>query len=255
MYAREPEGGNSLPVTRWSLVARATGKTETGWRYALSELLTRYLPAMRVHLQARRRLQPNDVDDLLQGFVASKVLEQNLVAVADQRRGRFRTFLLTSLDHYVLDMIRERSGAKRSPGADKSLLSLDDPFVGGEAGDAPAAAAPGADSFDVVWAQQVVREAVERMRFECEVSGRSDLWALFDARVAGVLLQGRTVVPYDELVTRLGFETPAQATNALATAKRMFQRMLRAVVGEYAEDENEIEEELADLKRILKQSA
>src|SRR5687768_8954429 len=126
MHARDTDGTTSPPVTRWSLIARAGRTDEAGWREALAELLTRYLPAMRAHLLIRKRLRPDDVDDLLQGFIASKILEQNVVSVADQRRGRFRTFLLTSLDHFVLNVLRERAAAKRSPAEGQALLSLDE---------------------------------------------------------------------------------------------------------------------------------
>jgi hypothetical protein len=50
---------------------------------------------------------------------------------------------------------------------------------------------------------------------------------------------------------RIGFKTPLQASNALVTAKRMFERQLRSVVAEYAGDESEVESELMDLRRIF----
>jgi RNA polymerase sigma-70 factor (ECF subfamily) len=237
----------SPPVTRWSLVARAGKAEDPGRREALAELVTRYSPAMRAHLLVRKRVSPDDVNDLLQGFIASKLLEKNLVGHADETRGKFRSFLLTAFDNYVTSVAREQSTAKRSPAGGKAVLRIDEGLDVDSAG-------AGADPFDVVWARQVVREAITRMRYECEASGRSDLWALFDARVAAVLTENRDPVPYEELIARLGFQSPAQATNALATAKRMFRRMLRGVIGDYARDDVEIDEELADLKRVLTES-
>jgi hypothetical protein len=52
---------------------------------------------------------------------------------------------------------------------------------------------------------------------------------------------------YDELLNEFGFDSPAQASNALITVKRHFQRVLRQVVAEYADSEEQITEEIADL--------
>ena len=50
---------------------------------ALDELLRRYLPPMEAHLVLRRNMQPQDAADLVQDFVANKILERDLVARAD----------------------------------------------------------------------------------------------------------------------------------------------------------------------------
>ena len=50
---------------------------------------------------------------------------------------------------------------------------------------------------------------------------------------------------------RFGFDSPAQAYNALATSKRMFMRVLRSVIGEYARSDREIDVEIEHWKAIL----
>ena len=77
------------------------------------------------------------------------------------------------------------------------------------------------------------------------------MWGLFDCRVVRPMLEGAPAPDYRELVDRFGFPSPVQASNALVTAKRMYVRILRAVIGEYADDEREIDSEIADLHRIL----
>src|SRR4051812_20544046 len=86
-----------FPTTHWSVVRTAAGNSEGPSHRALGELLTRYLPALKAHLCIGRHLAGDEADDLLQGFVASKVLEQELFAGADSQRGRLRTFLLNVL--------------------------------------------------------------------------------------------------------------------------------------------------------------
>ncbi|MGH7214464.1 MAG: hypothetical protein ACREIT_06850, partial [Tepidisphaeraceae bacterium] len=96
-----------FPSTHWSLVDRA-GRAPDGSdrREALANLLHRYLPALRCHLIYTRRLDTQTADDLLQAFLADKILEQNTLRHAEQSRGRFRGFLVTALDHFVSNHAR-----------------------------------------------------------------------------------------------------------------------------------------------------
>jgi DNA-directed RNA polymerase specialized sigma24 family protein len=242
------DGFDSLrpfPATDWSLVghagrvARAAGRRE-----ALRVLLERYLPAMRAHLLLQMRLDPDRAADLLQGFVSDRVIEANLVAGADRCRGKFRTFLLTALRRHVIDRAREEAARKRAP-AGGAVVSLDEATESAPGG----AAAP--DPFDVAWAREVVAESVRRMRAECERAGRGDLWELFRARVLDPALGGAEPVDYEQLVARFGFRSPSQAFNALVTAKRMFVRVLRGVVGEYAGGGQTADEEIVELRAVL----
>ena len=91
------------------------------------------------------------------------------------------------------------------------------------------------------------------MRAECEVTGHKERWRVFQARVLSPLLDNVEPVEYEELVEECGFTSPAQASNALITAKRSFNRILREVVAEYARDTEEVEEELRQLMLSLSQ--
>jgi RNA polymerase sigma-70 factor (ECF subfamily) len=239
-------GPGNFPVTDWSLVGRAARDSAGSEREALGLLLIRYLPALRAHLRYRKQCSPDEADDLLQEFVTSKILERDLLARARHEMGKFRTFLLTALDRFVINRIRDERAAKRSPAHGKVV-----PF--GDGAEYLGADDDGADAFNVAWAQNVISQALERMRFECAQSGRSDLWDVFQCRIVGPTLHGQEPVDYQELVKRCGFRSPMQASNALMTAKRMYARVLRAVIGDYATDDAEIDSEIDDLKRILAQ--
>ena len=232
-----------FPNTSWSLVARAADVRSSVRRRTLEALVRQYQPALRSYLMARRRIGPHEADDLLQGFLASKVLEQQILKRADRARGKFRTFLMTALERFSISEYRRQTTARRSPGALDSL----------EAGeDAAQPVAPAAaDLFDVQWAKQAVDLAVGRMRRECEAGGRADVWGVFKARVLDPALADAEPVPYERLVPELRLSSAEQASNLLATAKRMFTRNLREVAAEYAEDADDADEEVRRLKRIL----
>jgi len=234
----------SFPSTHWSLVGRVGQENGAGQHQALEQLLIRYLPALKAHLLHRRRIASDWASDLLQGFITDKILERRLIERADRGRGKFRTFLLTALDNYVVSEIRRESAKKRSPG-DAALVTMD------EARDHGGLSASVSDVFDLAWAREVLAEAVRWMQVECEKSGRTDIWGVFECRVLDPTLGQAEPLPYEQLVERFGFQSPTQASNTLITAKRMFARMLHSVVGEYTRDEAEIDAEIEDLRRIL----
>lgn len=229
-----------FPTTRWSLVARAADRTGGGAE-ALEDLLLQYAAPMRRYLTVRWHARPEVVDDLLQAFVADKILQQEILTKADARRGRFRGFLMSVLNNFAANYFRDERRVKRGSGEIVTLGNLDPTADDGD----PAAA------FDVEWARQVVQRAVARMRGECERSGRADLWGVFEARILGPTLHHQPPVPYGELVQRFGLASPEQASNVLMTAKRTFARCLRGVISEYEDDPAEVEAEMADLQTIL----
>ena len=228
-----------FPTTRWSLVRRA-GEAEGN--VALEELLRRYLPALRAHLQHMKRIEADEAENILQSFVLDKVVQEQLITRADRRRGRFRTFLLTVLDNYTRNWFRWAQAKRRSP--DQSPASL-------ESIAEPAQTATVDRAFDVAWAREVLHEALDRMESSCRENGHISAWEVFSARAVQPLLEGEPYEPYEQLVRRLGLGSPAEAHNALVTGKRMFQRALNEVIGEYASDPAEIEEEITDLYRAL----
>lgn len=230
--------------TDWSLVGRVGRGGPEGKREALGVLLIRYLPALQAHLVHRRGISPDAADDLLQEFVANKIIERDLIAHARRNAGKFRTFLLTALNRFLLNRIRDEQAKKRSPEHGK-VVSMGDGVEHLQSDDEPA------EAFHAAWAHRVIAEALRRMHARCDRSGRLDLWGVFECRVVGPILEGAEPVGYGQLIQRFGFRSPAQASNALITAKRMYAGTLRDVLGEYARDDGEIDEEIEELRDIL----
>ncbi|MBP7937707.1 MAG: sigma-70 family RNA polymerase sigma factor [Phycisphaerae bacterium] len=226
-----------FPSTHWSIIARTSGPDARDVQDALARLLQRYYSALLVHLRYRfaGRVGVHESKDLLQGFVADKVLARRLFAQADPQRGRFRALILTALDRYTYDWLRQN---KREFG---DIDAIAEPLRQDESPDV---------GFETAWAREILGRAIERMRTECDAD-HPLRWAVFNARVLVPALEDAQPVPFAQLVEQYGFVSPVQAGNTLTTAKRMFVRILRDIVGEYAADESEIDEELADLQRIL----
>ncbi len=234
-----------FPSTHWSLVEEAGQSDAISRKQALADLLHRYLPALRCHLIFARRMDADLADDFLQGFTTDKVLEQNILSRAEQQRGRFRNFLLTSLNHYIANHLRSERSSRRSPAA---TTPLEEALI------VPTGAKSLADHYDIAWAREVLNQALERMREECRQSARPDIWGVFEGRILNPILHHAPPRSYRELVAEHQFVSPSQASNVLTTANRMFIRLLRRVIGRYACNDMEIDQEIADLRKILSTS-
>lgn len=232
-----------FPTTHWSLVVRAGQDASQSQRDALGDLLRRYLGAFRTYVISKYRMNREEADDVVAGFVASRVLEQNLISKAREGRGKFRNFMMTALQRYAIDELRREGAQKRGGGRSGEDVVEQQERLAGDDQD-PAA------MFDASWAREVVSIAIERMRTATEKT-RPDLWGVFADRVIGPAFDGSQPSAYPELIARLGFADEGQAANALHTAKRIFARTLRGVVGEYAITADEVDEELKDLMGVL----
>ena len=246
--AREPSQiSPAFPTTHWSEVqcAGAAGMPEARGR-ALGSLWDRYRPALKAHLVLTRKVAADEADDLLQQFVLDKFIEGTVLAQADQNRGRFRAFLVTVLDNYCRSHQRRQGTRRRRP--QRSIVPFDE--------HCSPVCAPGnpARNFDIAWAKRVLKAALEQMQKECDRTGRPDIWAVFEERLLKPTLLQAPATPYGQLVERFNFASPKKAANVLTTGKRMYERSLRSVVGEYAGQDDQIDQEIAALCQVLSES-
>jgi hypothetical protein len=110
-------------------------------------------------------------------------------------------------------------------------------------------------AFDLAWTRDIIDEALRRVEQNCRGTDRTHYWMLFEDRIVNPLLHGREPLAYSQFVARLGFRSPMQASNALFTTKRMFERFFQDVVREYAGDDCCVEKEIAELRAILAEAS
>src|SRR5688572_21491907 len=129
VLTRDPPDSAGRPVparfatTRWSIVlgTRAPDAAAPDGREALAELCRIYWYPVYAHVR-RRGATPHDAEDLTQEFFA-RLIDRSAFALADPRRGRFRSFLLTALDHFLIDAWSRNRAEKR--GGHITLVPLD----------------------------------------------------------------------------------------------------------------------------------
>jgi hypothetical protein len=210
------------------------------------QVIHKYWGAMRVYLVCLLSAFPDyrqEADDLLQDFILKKILQPGWLEMAKPEKGRFRDFLKSSIRHFVTGELRKRLTEKR--GGKSQPVSLDD------LEQEPSIPEPSFDSFDVAWLQLLLAETLTRMEKACVASECTHIWRIFQARLLRPALEGVQPPPYHEIIAQFGFKSPAQATNGLATAKRMFTRHLRDVIAQYETGDAAVRAELDALRLLL----
>jgi DNA-directed RNA polymerase specialized sigma24 family protein len=234
-----PGPSDNFPQTHWTLVARAASRELNP--AAFEALLRQYSPALRGFLIRSLRLHAHEADDLVQGFIASRLLEKNILEQASPVRGRLRSFLAASLRNYVIDAQRQQTNRRRVELGSASLTETELAFD-------PAL-------FDVEWARTLLDRTVVRMRDHFERTGQHRTWLVFEARILTPTLQGTPAPAYEHMVARFGFETATEACSAVTTAKRAFGRFLREAIQQTVGTDADIDDEIRTLREILGRSA
>src|SRR6266404_6266524 len=108
-------------TTRWSVVLAARDTASPQADLALAELCRTYWYPLYAFVR-RKGHNPPDAEDLTQAFFA-RMLEKSYVAQADRERGRFRTYLLAALTHFLADEWDKARRLKRS--GSREIISFD----------------------------------------------------------------------------------------------------------------------------------
>src|SRR5271165_3003218 len=106
-------------TTQWTMVLSAGRSDSTSARNALAQLCQTYWYPLYAYVR-RRGESPADAEDLTQGFFA-RLLELNSLADVRREKGKFRSFLLASLNHYLSDEWDRQRAQKRGKGQVISL--------------------------------------------------------------------------------------------------------------------------------------
>jgi len=204
----------------------------------MGRLLRRYVPVLQAHLVRKYRLAPERAEDLVQGFITRKVLQEGLLARVDLSRGKFRSFLATALHHYMISELR-RDGA--SPDALGRAVSVDAPGC-----TEPAALDNSADSLDLPWAWQVLGEACRRLEKYFVARQQPEVWDIFRLRYLA-----ERPLSYGQLLERFG-RSRGQIDNAMRTARERFGQILRSLLRGYAPTPDPVEDLVGDLIQIFR---
>ena len=237
---------SSFASTRWTVVRQAAGSPTRSQDAlsALSELCQIYWRPVYVFLR-RQGIPQHDAQDLTQGFFA-ELIDSRAYTHADPMKGRFRSFMLGTLKHFVAhtrdrDRAQKRGGGNLPVQLDEAALSEAETY-------ASRSKDWSADGiFDREWAASVARQALDRLAQEYELGGKA---ALFEALKSRLTAGEASAIPYEELANRLG-RTAAHLRVEVTRLRARYGAILRDEVKGTVVDSSDVDEELRYLRRAM----
>jgi RNA polymerase sigma factor (sigma-70 family) len=228
--------------THWSMVLAAGSGSAPAAEDALERLCRTYWYPLYAFV---RRLgnAPADAQDLTQGFFVY-LLERQLVAKADRQAGRFRSFLLGSLKHFLAHEHERATALKRGGG--QALLSLDQCDPEERYALEPSDTATPETIFDQRWALQQIENALKQLRAEYAASGRGPLFDLLKDYVWG----DKNALTLVQIAGRIEL-TEEAVKKSVQRLRQRFRDSLRAEVAQTVATPDQIDEELRDLRAAL----
>ena len=230
------------------MVAAGGDDVGTDTRRALEELVRAYW--FPLYAYVRRQGQPSaDAEDLVQGFL-TRLLEKKDLARVDRAKGRFRSFLLASLKHFLANEYDKAHALKRGGGV--RVFSLDTPGLpGGLDAEARYAVEPTDNMtperlFDRRWALAVLDQVLARLHLEYAQAGKA---VLFET-LKDCLTPRRGRLSYAQLAESLGMTEGALKT-AVHRLRRRYRDVLRDEIAQTVDSPAEVDEEIAYLLNCL----
>ena len=236
LMARMAAGPTSrFHTTCWSLVLAAAGKPGMEAQAALATLCRTYWHPVYSFVR-RSGYQPEQAQDLTQGFFLV-LLEKQYVGDADRERGRFRSFLLTSVKHFLANE-RDRANALKRGGG-RSPVSID--ATEAEYWYAPAAivTATPESLFERRWALSVLAQVMARLRAEFAAAGKERQFET----MSSFLNCDPEIGGYDVVAAPLGMSAGALRT-AVHRMRHRYRSILRAEIAQTVSTPEEIDEEI-----------
>ena len=230
-------------TTSWSIVIAAGQESSSVAKQALSTLCEAYWYPLYAYARRQGR-QHVEAEDLTQAFFVH-LLEQDRIQVADQTRGRFRTFLLTSFRNFMNNQYRNDGTQKRGGG--KQVLSLDFDKAHHRFENEPSYTPNPDREFERRWALALIAKAMERLEQEYSENDRSNSFQHLKLYLGG----SSDRVPYDELAEKLNM-TGVAVKVAVHRLRKRCQKLLREEILQTVADESEVETELQHLFEALR---
>jgi len=233
-------GPSRFPTTRWTLVVAAGDPQRKEARSALADLCENYWYPLYAYLR-RRGYAPDAAQDLTQEFFV-RVLEGRYLDRADPEKGRFRSFILTSLNFFVADEGDRQRALKRGGGA---VVPVE--FSSGEERyqREPAHDETPERIFERRWALSLLDRVLERLRNEFMQHGRTEHFERLK-----VFLLGQSDAPYAEMASEMNTSEGALKV-AIHRLRKRYRELFRQEIADTVADPAEVESELRYLASVL----
>lgn len=240
---------NVFQTTCWIDICKARTSDKAQRKAIIGNLLRKYWRPVYCYL--RHKGYDNErAKDLTQGFFHEVVLGHELIQKADQTKGRFRTFLLTALGHYVSNVYRNETTKKRMPKGRlvhfNEFNECDEPNI--------STTATAEEVFHYTWASNLLDEVITKVKNEYCSSGKESHWKVFDEKVLVPILTNAHPPLLTEICSKYGIDSTSKASNMILTVKRRLGTVIKQCLRQFVQSESEVEDEFNELLKILSNS-
>jgi DNA-directed RNA polymerase specialized sigma24 family protein len=236
-----PERGPEFPTTHWTLVTRVREGGAVR-QAALEELCRLYWYPIYAFLR-RRGLSPQDAEDFTQGFFL-KILAEESFSLADENKGRLRTYLLHHLKRHLFDRNRFDGALKRGGGV--STISFDEMHAEERYTHEPLDERDPESLFTRAWVNELLAGVREKLREDFEDADRPQM---FEALLPFLLLDD-DLPSYREVASRLR-ATEVSVRLMVSRLRAKFRDLLREEIARTVEGPEEVAAEMEWLKGVL----
>lgn len=237
----QPPRRANFATTHWSVVLAAGRSDSAGVQKALASLCQTYWYPLYAFVR-RQGYSPHDAEDFTQGFFA-KLLELNSVAGLSPTKGRFRSFLLAAMKHFLANARSHAHAQKRDT---RKIVALDPNSAEDRYCHEPADHVTPETIFERQWALTLLHTVAERLREEYARDDRDDLFQQLSFCLAGE----RSAVPYAKLAPQLGL-TEGALRVAVHRLRQRYREMLRDEIAHTVAAPGEVPGELQHLMRVM----
>ena len=236
-------GPRQFATTHWSLVVAANPDeaSQTRARKALEELCRAYWYPLYAFVR-NRGYSSSDAQDLTQSFF-TRLIERGGFVSADPERGRFRSYLLGAMKHFLANEWHRAKAQKR--GGDAIFVELDALEPEARYALEPAQSGGPDARFDREWAQESIARAMDTLRARFEASGKGEQFEALKGSLTGdEPSRSRTA-------ERLGM-TEGAAKVAVHRLRKRYRELLRAEIAQTVRDPSDVDDEMRHLVAALR---
>jgi len=235
-------GAGQFARTHWSVVLAAGRSESTHAQAALEQLCVNYWHPIYFYVR-RQGHGPDDAQDLTQEFFA-RLLERNDLAEVDRSKGRFRSFLLAALKHFLANEWDKAKAQKRGGG--QVPLSIDAGTAESSYSFEPVENITPDKLYERRWALALLQKVMSQLKAEY---AREEKAEVFDALKCTLTGEGRAA-GYAQIAQSLGSSEGAIKV-AVHRLRRRYRELLRAEIAHTVSTPEEIEEEIRALFAAL----
>lgn len=238
----DPVNNSSFETTRWSVVVSAANDDSAASCVAIEQLCKIYWFPLYAFIR-RRGHNETEAEDLVQAFFV-RVIEKGVFAAADRDRGRFRTFLLSSLENFLSNEHAKAVALRRGGG--RKAISLDLRNAEGQLVHWIADETGPEDEFHRQWAITVLNQVMDSVEKEYERDGKS---ILFKALRPYLTIDSQQQ-PYSDVAESLGMSL-SNVKVAVHRLRRRYRKQLELEIASTVQSPEQIEDEIQQLFHAL----